>query len=165
MAGVVRQPERPVLCARDDSLGWGRGYGGDERTHRPSSAIRSETDLLDVILDEAPAFSLSRELGVLNTDEEADEIVLDPRCILVDGRRAAVIAVIAGEPIEALDRASVESQSLAEVRVDMPAEQHFFVEPVDREEVRAEAELEVARCVEPDPVVAERVLIEPEARA
>ena len=47
----------------------------------------------------------------------------------------------------------------------MPPEQHLLVEPVDREEVLTEAELEIARRVEPDPFVVERRLVEAEARS
>ena len=76
---------------------------------------------------------------------------------VVDGGRPIVVAVVAGDRLlEALDRAAVEMQAAAEVRVDVPAQEHPLVEPVDRDEVVPEAQLEVTRRVEPHPLVAQR---------
>ena len=72
-----------------------------------------------------------------------------------------MIAVIASDTaLERLDRPAVKAHAAGEVRVEVPAQQHLLVEPVDGKEVLTEHELEVARRIEADPLVAHRRLVE-----
>ena len=80
---------------------------------------------------------------------------------MIDGWSAVVIAVVASDTaFERLDRSAVKKHATAQIRVDVPPQQHLLVEPVDRDEVFTEHELKVSRRVEADPFVTQRRLVE-----
>ena len=158
---VVRRPE-----ARLDRVGrWARTTRGRERGKQRVDERRAdlpvERHLFELEVGEAPRGMLRRECGALDGVVEAVEVVRDLLCAVVHGGDAGVIAVVSGDAaFERLDRPAVQAHAAAEVRVDVPAQQHLFVEPIDGEEVVAEHELEVARRIEADPLVTQGRLVE-----
>ena len=89
-----------------------------------------------VDVGQPPDAALVGDVGALDRQEEASDVVADGVGSVVDGGRPIVVAVVSGDRLlEALDRAAVEMQPPAEVRVDVPAQEHPLVEPVDRDEV------------------------------
>ena len=155
--GGVRRRSRPRTASESRRPGRRRSSGPDRSRIGTSSSV-------DV--GEAPSVPLSRQLGPIDFDDEPIEIVRDLPRPVVDGVLAVVVAVVPGEALsEALDRAAVEEHPPAQVRVDVIAEQHLLVEPVDRQEVLAKDQLKIAGRIEADPLVAHRRLVQTQARA
>ena len=121
-----------------------------------------DIDFFERFTDETPGVPLDGQFGPVDLDDEALKIVPDDAGLVVDGAFAVVVAVVPGEAVaDALDRAAAEQHPPAQVRVDVVAEQHLLIECVDRQEVVAKDQLEVAGRVEADPLVAHCRLVQP----
>ena len=154
--GGVRRHSRPRIVRN------GGDQGGGEARSRPLA----DRHLLELDVGKAPSIPLTRQLGPIDFDDEPIEIVRDLPGPVVDGVLAVVVAVVPGEALaKALDRAAMEEHPPAQVRVDVIAEQHLLVEPIDRQEVLAKDQLEIAGRIEADPLVAHGRLVQSEARA
>ena len=166
MARVVRQLEGHPGGVGRRSRAWTVRNRGDQGGGEARSGPLADRHLLELDVGEAPRVPLSRQLGPIDLHDEPIEIVRDLPRAVVDGVLAVVVAVVPGEALsKALDRAAVEEHPPAQVRVDVIAEQHLLVEPVDCQEVLAKDQLKIAGRIETDPLVAHGRLVQPQARA
>src|SRR5436190_477340 len=93
---------------------------------------------LESDIRQSPRLPLFWQLGLIDCVEEPLEVIRDQVFTVVGGRNAIVVAVIAGEPLAyALDRPTAKVHPPTEIGIDVIAEEHVFVETVDRIEVVA----------------------------